>query len=154
MTTTLQTINQFNGDPRLFLDQDGADLKFIAGQPIMDGGYENAVIISLFTRPGWYGNIFTDSDAKKIGSDFEEEAKKSITLETLNNMRQFALAALQWLIDNGSVETIEVIVNNVQSNRFEITIIIKPPGSDANVLLLTGRSNNWLIQIKAPAHQR
>ena len=144
----------FNGDPRIFIDKDGADLKFIGGQPITDGGYENAVIISLFTRPGWYGNIFTFSDSQKIGSDFEEESKKSITLENLNNLRQFALEALRWMIENNSVESIDVDVRNVESDRYTVTISIKPPGSEAGVLLLTGRSNNWLIQIKEPANQR
>jgi hypothetical protein len=37
----------FQGDPRLFLDKNGAYIAFSGGQPVMDRGFENVVLILL-----------------------------------------------------------------------------------------------------------
>ena len=73
----------YQGDPRLFLDSDGSFLKFTGGQPVMDRGLENIVLISLFTRPGWPGNVLFQDENQKIGSDFLDIANQSITLRLL-----------------------------------------------------------------------
>ena len=48
--------NRFQGDVAVSITEDGAKMKFINGQPVMDQGLENAVLISLFTKKGYFEN--------------------------------------------------------------------------------------------------
>jgi hypothetical protein len=42
------------GDPKITMENDGADLVFRGGQPVMDSGLENAILISLFSGAEWF----------------------------------------------------------------------------------------------------
>ena len=75
--------NNYQGDPRLFLDENGSYLKFKGGQPVMDKGLENMVYIKLFTSKGWAGNTLFSNPANHIGSDFELSLEAPITLQSL-----------------------------------------------------------------------
>ena len=45
-------MDNFQGEPKIFVDKNGAFTKYKGGQPIMDAGLENTVLISLGTKPG------------------------------------------------------------------------------------------------------
>ena len=142
--------NIFQGDPRLFLDENGARFEFIGGQPIMDGGLENLALISLFTDKGWPGNdLFRDPD-QKIGSDFELSTRQPITMSSLNMIRDAALKAL----DNQAFGEVSVEVTNPVSQRITVRVLIKSPGDDVRELLLSTNGLNWQIQALSPAHER
>lgn len=138
----------FSGDPRLFLGVNGARFIFKGGQPIMDQGLENLAIISLFTSPGWVGNIFFSDINQQIGSDFLDAANQPITLSSLNDIKQAAERALV----NPAFGNITVTVSNPNSYRIEVSILIQPPGQDIQQLLLTKHGENWLAQSSNPAH--
>lgn len=140
----------FQGDPRLVLDENGADLPFRGGQPIMDRGLENLVLISLFTKPGWAGNVLFPDENQKIGSDFEDSTNQAITLQSLNDTRQAALEALK----NDAFADVDVEVTNPVSTRRDILIKISPPGRDQQTLLLQKNGTNWIFQKLDPAHRR
>ena len=72
-------IDPYQGDPKIILTENGATLKFVGGQPVMDRGLENFALISLLTKTGWAGNFFIRAEADKIGSDFEEAALNTRT---------------------------------------------------------------------------
>lgn len=142
--------NIFQGDPRIFIDENGADLKFIGGQPIMDGGVENLAVISLFTEPGWAGNdLFRNSD-QIIGSSFQSAASQTITQSSLNRIRDAAEKALK----NPAFGEVTVTVTNPTGYQIHVSALIKPPGSDAKELSLTKNGLNWQIQAVSPASSR
>ncbi len=140
----------FQGDPKLFLGPDGSYLEFNGGQPVMDQGLENLVLISLFSGKGWVGNYLFNDPKQKIGSDFETAVNQTITLNSLNRVR---LAAKQALNDP-AFGNVEVSVSNPTGYRIDITIQIKPPGQNVKELLLTKNGLNWFFQITNPASMR
>lgn len=140
----------YQGDPRIFIDENGAYLNFVGGQPTMDRGLENLAIISLFTRLGWAGNVLFDDTNQQIGSDFEEIANQPITFEMLNDLRNAAERAL----DNPAFGTVTATINNPSGHRLEITVLIEPPGQDVQMLLLTKNGLNWRSQALDPAYKR
>jgi phage gp46-like protein len=145
-------INRFQGDPAIQITKDGANLPFLGGQPIVDAGLENAVLISLFTKNGWPGNVlFSEKESTQIGSDFETVASQPITVTSLNSIRQEALNALNWMIKNNLAQTIECVVTNPNGNIILVKILIKPPGEDALELNLTRNGINWQFQATFPA---
>ena len=140
----------YQGDPRLFLNANGSFLKFTGGQPVLDRGLENLVLISLFTRPGWPGNVLFQDENQQLGSDFEEIANQPITLQMINDLRDAAERAL----DNPALGNVSVIIDNPSGHRLNITITIKPPGQDILMLLITKNGLNWVSQALDPAHLR
>lgn len=146
------TVDRFQGDPYVTIGPDGSDLTFIGGQPVMDQGLENAVNISLFTEPGYWGNVLFEEDSEKIGSDYQRTARGSITLSKLNTIRQSALNATSWMTSDNIASNIEANVTNPKANRLESIILVQPPGRDFEVLLATRYGENWVSQKVYPAN--
>lgn len=146
--------DRYQGDPKLTLDENGADLVFKGGQPVMDRGLENAALISLHTREGWAGNVFFRSPAEQIGSQYENRLQDPITLKAFNNVRNAATKALQWMIDEKAASSIDVSVSNPTGKKVQTAVLIKPPSRDPLVLLLTKNGLNWIAQTVDPAYLR
>jgi hypothetical protein len=70
-----------------------ADFEYIGGNPLMDQGVHNAALISLFTAESWPGNVFLPPESR-IGSDFEETCKGTMTLSRLADVENSAVRAL------------------------------------------------------------
>ena len=140
----------YQGDPKITIDGDGADMTFINGQPVMDQGVENLAAISLFTDGEWLGNILYDVTQEQIGSGFEESVRQPITLSNLIDTQLAAEQALK--VD--AFNRVEVTVNNPLNIRRDIKITIQPPGQDIQTLLLTNNGYNWVLQNEFPAHER
>lgn len=147
-------VDQFQGDPKIFITADGAEIAVENGQPIMDGGLENAVLISLFTLKGWVGNVLFRKNSEKIGGRFQAAANQSITLSALTDISNAAKDDLQWMIDEGILSTVEATTRNPQGRILETLIQLQPVGSDLETLLLQRNGENWIIQINDPAHRR
>ena len=144
----------YQGDPALFMNENGSEMIFTGGQPIMDPGLENAVKISLFTRQGWAGNVLFGSENEKIGSDFEEENQTPITLQSLADREDAAQKALAWMVSSGLVSSITIEITNPGGMLLNYLISIFPPGRDVFELLLQRNGLNWVEQAKNPAHGR
>lgn len=144
----------FQGDPAIQITSDGANLKFIDGQPIMDKGFENAVVISLFTKQNWPGNVLFDVADEKVGSDFQESMMLPINIDGLNKRRQAAERALAWLKNSGKAKDITVTVTNPNSNIIIVNVLISPPEGDNVDLTLENFGANWIFQRNDPAHRR
>lgn len=145
-------ITLFTGDPRIFINKNGASLKFIGGQPIMDAGLENAIIISLFTKKGYWGNLLELDSNKQIGSDFEETANLPITIGNLNKLQRVTEFTLKWLIDLGIAQSVVVNVSNTSGYKKDIEILINSGG--ITKILLSSSGKNWIFQAENPAHKR
>ena len=148
MVSTMTDI--FSGDPYLTLGPNGSRLHYIGGQPVMDQGIENLAIISLFTRQGWAGNIFFPDTDQQIGSDFVDAANQPITLQSLTDVEQAAVRAL----DSPAFGRVTATAMNPVSDRLVVAILIEPPGQDSATIILTRNGLNWQAQAVNPAHAR
>ena len=136
------------------LDEEGANLTFKGGQPVMDRGLENAALISLHTRPGWAGNILQRKPEEQIGSQFEKALEQPITLTSFIGVRNAALQALQWMIDIRTASTVDARVSNPSGRQVDTAVLIKPPSQDPIILLQTKNGINWISQKIDPANLR
>jgi phage gp46-like protein len=94
------------------------------GDLLRENGLQTAVLISLFTdrradtndvidgddKRGWWGDNIADIDGDRIGSKLWQIERASTTIETLAKCRKFVREALQWMIDDGVIEKMEVDV--------------------------------------------
>ena len=131
----------FSGDPKIYIDADGADLTFRGGQPDMDIGVENKVLIGLFTRQGWVGNDLFDQQEEHIGADFEAAAEQPVTLSALNDIRDAALKALA----DRSYGDVDVSVENPTGTTLQVTISL--PGGQLTRLMISDNGIVWNNQI-------
>lgn len=140
----------FSGDPYLTLGPNGSRLTFVGGQPVMDQGLENQVVISLFTDEGWEGNAFIADPDRKVGSDFMAATRKPITLSSLTGIEQAAVRALK----SPAFGRVTATATNPTSNSLRVEILIEPPGQDSKTIILTRNGLNWQAQALNPAHGR
>lgn len=131
------------GDPRMILGPGGSRLQFIGGQPLMDEGLENLVMISLFTRPGWCGNVLLRTP---VGTDFEEACNQPITRQSLNQIRNAAERALKLKV----LGRVIVDVVNPSGSRLEVRISINSTLS----ALLSREGGRWAFQALSPAYRK
>jgi phage gp46-like protein len=149
------TFDRFQGDPRLSLEDDGSTITVKGGQPVMDQGLENVVLIDLFTKEGWWGNYLFRDTSQQIGSTFEDTAREAGTLAGLNNAEAAAKGALNHMVAEGlAKEDALVRAQNPTGGRLDMGIIVQPPGRDFLALLATKHGSNWIAQKENPAYER
>jgi phage gp46-like protein len=136
------------GDPEMVLTPDGMDLVYKGGQPVMDGGIGNAVLVTLLSEE-WVANPLVRSPMR-LGGKFLEATKKAITVSALNEMRVAAIADLQWMIDEKVASKIDVVVSNPKHDRIEVVVIVKPPAGDLKILQISKYGPNWVSQALDP----
>jgi phage gp46-like protein len=117
---------KYQGDPKLTISpyEDGG-INYYLGQPIMDTGLENAVIISLGTKKGWWGNLLMKKESQKIGSNYDELTHDILNFNQLRKIEKETEKILSWMINEGIIESVDSVVNNPQVDRIENTITIK-----------------------------
>lgn len=147
--------NLYDGDPRVVLTDGGADIVYQAGQPVMDRGLENAVILSLFTSSGWAGNRLLTGPHEAVGSEYTRTLSAPITRGFLERCEAAAHRALAWMVPARVAESIEVVASNPAGLQLHVTVTVRPPGrGDPVALLLTKNGPNWIAQKNDPAHRR
>lgn len=139
--------DRFQGDPAIFVDENGADIIFQSGQTVMDQGFQNQAILSLLVAPGWCGNILFDTPSKQYGSEFEAAARGTITLTRLNDIRQIGENSLQ----APAFGTVTAQVQNSGPGQIDFVAQVQPPGQDVQELRLTRNAVNWKLQAQYPA---
>jgi hypothetical protein len=142
--------NRFQGDPKIYLTENGATLKFVSGQPVMDQGIENQVVLSLFGGSGWWGNSLIDDKNRHLNSDFEDTANGAITKQKLNDIKQSA----ERNVKSDIFGQIEAIANNPISSNITLDLYVPSPGKDIEVLKLSRNYQNWINQADSPAYAR
>jgi phage gp46-like protein len=146
--------DRYSGDPRLVLNEEGSALVFKGGQPVMDGGIEGAIFITLFTRPGWSGNFLISDTNQQIGSIFEQALNQPITVSALNDIRDAAEKSLKWMVDSGLASRVTAAVTNPDALRIQTVILVEYPGKDLDAFLALKNAQNWIIQKIDPANLR
>jgi phage gp46-like protein len=145
--------DRFSGDPKIFLTEQGADLHFYGGQPVLDGGLENAATISLFSDD-WFANILFDDKNQHVGSLFETACSRAITRSSIIDMNSAGKSDLSWMVNTGVASKTEVLVSNPASYRVNAIVKIYPPGSDLAEIIITRHGANWINQSTDPAYMR
>jgi hypothetical protein len=146
-------MSNFEGDPKVYITANGADLVFRDGQPVMDRGLENAVILSLHSRK-WFGNLFLRDPAQQLNGRFETVAEGPITLSNLANIENAAITDLQPLVDAGVASRVRAATENNSGTSTRTVIAVSPPGADLFVLTATQHGPNWISQAVDPAYLR
>lgn len=149
----IMAFDRFQGDIAVKISENGASMTFIGGQPVVDQGLENAVIISLFTKKGWWGNALIKDENKKIGSDFER-VRVTIDVQTINDVKDDAEKALAWMRTVNLASSIDITVINPRTDWIKTGIDVFSPGKDVQEFLFLKNGLNWLSQAKNPAHER
>ena len=128
---------QYQGDPKLTISpySDGG-INYNRGQPDMDTGLGNAVIISLGTKPGWWGNLLMDKESKKIGSNYDELTHDILNFNQLRKIEKETEKTLDWMKQARIYEKIESIVSNPQADRTENLIKGTKPGGIVEIYQL------------------
>ena len=112
-----------------------ADVKFLFDDDIFTGdvilgngdlerdeGLRSAVIISLYSdrraddtdefdnndRRGWWGDLLSEVEGDQIGSKLWLLQRSKNTQQVVNNAKQYAFEALEWMIEDGVAQDIEV----------------------------------------------
>ncbi|GMO30780.1 MAG: hypothetical protein Pg6A_20240 [Termitinemataceae bacterium] len=109
----------YEGDPRIEISNDGADLNYINGNPRMEKGLQNEILISLFTKEGWCGNVFL---SENIGCNLQDLCQGDISVQKLALIESAVLAALQ----NRHISAIDIQATNPNGNVVKIVINITP----------------------------
>jgi hypothetical protein len=135
-------IDRFQGDVKIYMEPDGADMQFIGGQPTMEAGLENLALISLFTLPGFWGNTLIDDVNQHITSEFEVNAKGPINLKKLESIRQNAEKSL----NDEALGEKEITVTNPKNIRLDLFALLYPPGRDVMELKVSKFYQNWQNQ--------
>lgn len=106
-----------------------------------DEGLETAIVLSLFTdrranaddelpgalnqRRGWWGDTYAEVPGDRIGSRLWLLAREKQLPVVLQRAREYALEALQWLIEDGVAREVtvqaEVVRTGVLGLRIEVT---------------------------------
>jgi phage gp46-like protein len=146
--------DRFSGDPAIKMTPGGATIVVRGGQPEMDRGLENTVLLALFVEKGWWGNELFDNKTQRIGSDFENVARRTMTVSTLLNAQSAGYNAIKDLVDKHVANDIRVVASNPRSNTVDVTILIEPPGRDVVALSVRKHGDNWIAQKLDPAHER
>ncbi len=141
------------GDIAIFQVDSGGTIQVLNGEPEMDGGLESAVYLSLFGNDSsdyWANEYFTE-DQKLTGFFIGFMLANPKTIATLNQAEEFALQDLQWFINSGIADTVDVTITSPSRQRIDLTVELK---IDGDTLFQNTFQVNWGFQINDPAHNR
>lgn len=154
-------VDRYEGDPKLWLDENGAEIVFKGGQSVMDAGLENVVFISLFTRrqdattkKQWCGNTLFDKPSQQLGGRFLKVADKPLTLTNLQDLESAVKSDLDWMITEQIAKNITARASAPTGDRKLVVIDIEPTGRDIQQIILLKYGTNWIIQKVDPAHKK
>lgn len=143
----------FEGDLKLNQTLDGYEVAFEDGLFLSDKTFANAVRISLFggneedsgkvkNRVGWWGNYVDCGDSdRKVVSRFQYATNGTpLTFTKLKEAIAEAKEDLQWLIDSGACDDIQLSASITSSKRIDLKVEII---IDGNTVESSTFAVNW-----------
>lgn len=79
-------------------------------------------------RMGWWGDSFPAVDGDKLGSRLWLLRRKTITPEVLRQAEAYAREALQWMIDDELVRTVEIQLTRSDRTRVDMVVTLTDDG--------------------------
>ena len=119
------------GDLKIIQNDTGMDISLLEIGPECDPSLSNAIMLSMFTNKGWWGNYDKD-DADIIGCDIQEIRVVSPTGR--KNLKHYIESSLDWLVSQGYASEVDVMVSIAQSGKYEIQIKTKNSNNEINSL--------------------
>ena len=141
------------GDIFIFNNDSGGEIQVRNGEPEMDGGFESAVYLSLFGNDNselWMNEYFSESQ-KLTGAFIGFILANAKTISTLNQAQEFAHQDLQWFLNDGIADTIEIDLISTDRQRVDLTVEIF---TDGDTVFKNTFEVNWGFQLNDPAHER
>jgi len=141
------------GDIYIYLTEDGAEISVINGEPVMDGGFESAVLISLFANENkdhWMNEYMSENEKMK-GNFYSFIKNTAKTLTTMRKAEELAKLDLQWLIDTGAADDVQITIISESPIRINMEVNVLANG---NTILNRIYGVNWLYQKNDPASGR
>lgn len=123
-------------DFKLYEQGDGGELNIIGGDIEPENTLSNSIYLSLFSGDVWY-NIFEESDSLKT-NDAVEQLLNEFVISTKNLRKLEALIneSLNWLIEEGIIESIETsAMPSFESIKISITIK-EPNNTDKKYIII------------------
>lgn len=120
-----------------------ADLSLIDSDLASDAGMTTAVLLSLFTdrrcedddtppsgdpndRRGWWGDQFLPVEGDKYGSRLWLLDRSVLNNETARKAEEYDREALAWMIEDGVVASIDVVIEISANNLFHALTLHRP----------------------------
>lgn len=122
------------------------DFAVSANDLAQDGGLETAVFLSLFTnrraadgdvlpdagndRKGWWADAVPVVEGDQVGSRLWLLARSKETQDVVDRAREYAIEALQWLLDDRVAARVDVTSEIVGKGMLRLTITTTRPSVD------------------------
>lgn len=138
-------------DIALLIVDNGIGPKVAKGDLMADNSLETAVLISLFTdkradeeelptgersKRGWWGDMFPEVDQDQVGSKLWLLEREKTTEKTRVRAVQYAREALEWLIEDGVAEAVDVSAAYNQYRHLIIDVVITRPAGESRYSVL------------------
>jgi phage gp46-like protein len=139
MDLRLVLIPDPNGLPPRF------DLAVENGDLALDDGLETALLVSLFTdrrahaddvlpdygndRRGWWGDSYADIEGDLIGSRLWLLERERDLADVPLRAKLYLAEAVQWLIDDGVVDQVDVQAERSQPGMLAYAVIVNRPNA-------------------------
>ena len=122
-----------------------ADLVLGAGGLATDDGLRSAIVVSLFTdaradaddplpagsdRRGWWGDVAPAVDRDETGSRLWLLDREKVTGKALARARDFAEAALAWLVEDKVAASVEVEAAAIGATLALGVTVVRPTGPE------------------------
>ena len=148
-------MNIQQGDVKLFQTTDDGDISVVGGITEMSSGLGTAVYLSMFggnehdpggddTRNQYWGNI-TEIDSSKRYRSETQHLLSALPLNTGNILKiEKAIGRdLQWMLDVGTVTSIEISTGIPQINKIKIDITVISEGKEQTITF----TENWKASV-------
>lgn len=144
----------FDGEPRLCLVEGGTTWDVRGGQPVMDAGHENGVLISLLTKANWWGNYVLENKYRLPDSNFDNLMEGPIIRSTLIDSEKEVVRVLQYLVEQKVVSKITASIYLDSTGAPVANIEIHGIEGTIETFYLRKHGLNWIRQVTDPAHAR
>ena len=141
------------GDLFLFQTNDGGEISVKNGEPVMDGGLQSAMFLSLFGHDDsdlWM-NEYLD-EIEQLKSEFYpfiKGAPKSV--QNILKAEELAKKDLQWFIDTDIADEINVDIQSTDVKKITMNVEIL---ADGEVIAENEFQINWGFEKESPADKR
>jgi phage gp46-like protein len=139
------------GDILIYNTLDGGEISVKNGEPVMDGGMESAVYLSLFEHDGTSHWMNEYNDLPLGGKFIKFIQGKPKNVSNILKAEDLAKQDLQWMLNDGIAQKINTSIVSTTRNGILLTVEIL---ANHDIISLNEYEINWSFQKNDPAHVR
>lgn len=107
------------GDLKIFFENELFDIQMLEMSPECDPSLDNAILLSILTDKGWFGNAFHNGEVP-IGSDLS--LVQAFSNDGRKHVEKTIEEALDWLISENYADEVHVFVKMTENQTYSISI--------------------------------